>query len=219
MPFVACLKGLPDLLLLAEDGIVPGVNVAFGADGHTGRFAHVRFDSDSEREVDLGIDELTEAQRSAYDSYWRAMRDQEDLRRRKEQLDVWANRHPFRQGDDRIGGAFVSKRFYEWPDAVARLERWLKEAIDEDVIGEIGSWGGKEWMQTIVPGIDGRPMSIGIHADTRARGVADFLWFVERCGGPVRVRAKGMMDGPPRLTSEDGKRQFPGNSEYSYFYL
>ncbi len=218
MPCIARLKGRPDIFLLAEEELLDSeTNTAFNGAGTAGQFRSKQFDPGSVREIDREAQEVTAAQWQAYDRHWAAV-ESDEIRQR---LEAHAKQHPFRQGAERFGGVFLPKGPYEWTKLVSRLEAWLKNAKDEDVIGDIGTYAGKDWVTTTVPTVPELitgPMAVGIHADTRALGVASFLAFVERCGGPAHVCARRTA-GPPILTSEDGNEEFPRSPGPAYFYM
>lgn len=214
MPYVARLKNNPELLLLAEPGLLDGPNVVFRADGRTAGFGHHLFNAESEREIDLDSQELTDAQRQAYNRHSLALERAEQQRKTAETLRTYAARHPFRPREECFGGEYLPEGQYAWEDTVGRLEDWLRHAPDEDVIGHIGNYGRRVWLKTALPRPGAGVMKVGVNTDTRAEGVASFLIFVDRCGGPAQVRAQ-RTDGPPILLSADGALNFSA----SHFYL
>jgi len=213
--YIVRLKNGTDLLLLAELGLDKGDNVTFDKEGRQATFPLARFVAESEREIDFASAELTDAQRAAYAEYWTrrelvAIRESE-----ANQLLSYANRHPFRQGVERQGGRFLKKGSYGMAQLTATLHAWLERAIDEDVIGEIGHFGLSSWLRSSVPEVDtGVPIPFGVHADSRALGVAVFLAFVSRCGGASHVRAR-RNGGETIFVSDDGGQEF---STVRYFY-
>jgi hypothetical protein len=188
--YVAQLKNKPELLLLAELGLLEGTtNLTFAADGTRASYPYPRFDVDSEREIPFDSSELSAPQRSAYEGYWKAKEQASTEEEEVNRLVTQAKRHPFRYDADRFGGRFLLDGDYRLDEVVTRLAEWLRRATDEDVIGDIGTYGGRTWLCSRVPDVHtGRPVPFDIHADSRAAGVADFLIFVRRCGGPDQLR-------------------------------
>jgi len=210
--FVATLMNSSSLLLLFEMGLDDRTNVAFDMEGRTLTLGGARFDPDSEREIELGSQEITDAQRRAYSRFAQA-----DLKNKAiEDLERFAALHPFRQDVERFGGEFLPQGFYKWCDAIERLEAWLKQATNEDVIGNIGTFAGRAWIETFVPGIDGGLIGVRFNTDTRAKGLKELLKFVKRCGGPEAVHGE-RVDGKVRLFSAEGASSFEG-AEYLYMY-
>jgi len=213
MPFVVTLNGSTNVLLLAEEGLLEeDPNIAFDESGRVTRHDLVRFDRDSEREVESWSPDASDAQWQAYVEYWERM--DRDLDDPEDKLRRRAARHPVRHGVERFGGVFLPHGQYAWADAVARLDAWLREAVREDVIGSIGTYAGQTWISTSVPALDGGTISIDIHSDTKAAGVAEFLIFVLKNGGPEGVRGT-ILNGQRTLVSADGTRVF----DASYFYI
>jgi hypothetical protein len=212
--YVVRLRGGTDLLLLAEIGLDEGDNVTFDMDGRQATFPRARF-AEPAREIDFDSAELADAQRAAYAAYWARRELAANQQNETNQLLTYAKRHPFRQGVERRGGGFLRKDTYALGQLTEMLHAWLERAVDEDVVGEIGGFGRAVWLRSFVPEVDTEvPIPFGVHADTRAWGVARFLAFVSRCGGADHVRAR-RNDGETVLVSGDGEQTF---STVPYFY-
>lgn len=213
---LAQLTGHSENLLLAEQGLVEGgSNVAFDAGGRQLAYEYRRFDSGSEREIAFDSHEITAEQRAAYDSYWEAQTRVETEHAEVDRLRNWAHRHPARAGDHRAGGRFLPAGDFSLEELVVKLREWLRVAIDEDVVGYIGAFGGRTWLSSTVPDeVSGRAIAFDVHADSRAVGVADFLCFVRQCGGVSHVRARREGDRLILTAAKDGTQFTSGE----YFY-
>ncbi|WP_044890356.1 hypothetical protein [Myxococcus hansupus] len=216
LAFVVKFKDGIDLLLLAELGLDKGSNVTFDKDGKQATFSLAKFDAKSERELDLDSSELSDEQRAAYVAYW-AQRDLSSVQSKEvKQLLAHAERHPFRHGIERQGGGSLQKGTYSLGSLTRMLHTWLERDISEDVVGEIGSYGGAVWLRSSVPDKDtGEPIPFEVHADSRAIGVALFLAFVSHCNGTNHIRAR-RSSGQIMLMSTDGEREF-NSGRYFYF--
>lgn len=189
--FVAQRRGHEDLLLLAEMGLHDEVNVAFDRDGREVRLGRVAFAEESERELPFDSDLLTPEQRLAYLFHWARREQTAAVSREIEQVWADARRHPVRHGLERRGGQHLARcRSSSVRELDTSLRAWLRVAVDEDVVGDIGTYAGQTWLEAPVPDArTGAPIPLQIHADSKAGGVARFLCFVIRCGGPENVRA------------------------------
>jgi hypothetical protein len=214
--YIVRVKGGSDLLLLAELGLDEVGNVTFDQDGKQAEFPLAKFDLESEREIDLDSSELSDAQRAAYVAYWARRELSAGLQNAVSQLLAQAKRHPFRHGVERLGGGFLQKGTFALELLTELLLAWLERATSEDVVGEIGRYAGAVWLSSAVPSVDtGKPSPFEVHADSRALGVALFLAFVNRCGGPSHIRAR-RSGAQTILVSRDGEREFH-SGRYFYF--
>lgn len=190
--FVVKVKGKPGVMLLAELGLEDASNIVFDKDGRKKVYPYERFDIASEEEISLDSDALTPAQRESYAVYWSTGPGVDDDDGELERLMTIAKRHPFRQGAERRGGNMFRKpSSCEFDLLTEYLLTWLEIAVDEDVIGNIGSYAGREWLYSSVPSARAwnEEIMFRVHADSRAVGVARFLAFVHSCGGARNVRA------------------------------
>jgi hypothetical protein len=211
-------QGKEAALLLAEMGLHEGVNVAFDRAGRTVKFGMVAFDINTERELPFDSEQLTDAQRQAYLSYWAQVDQDAALKAESEYLFWLATRHPVRNGYERHGGKHLPKaKFFSVVELCGRLRNWLEEAVDEDVVGDIGTYAGRTWLEASVPNLQGDapPVPLRIHADTKAWGIANFLCFVARCGGPENLRAS-RVEGRIVLSGRNGQPQFE-SGRWFYF--
>jgi hypothetical protein len=213
--FAARRKGDDALLLLAEMGLHDGANVAFDGDGRTVRLGGAGFVEEPDRELPFDSPLLSEEQRLAYVAHWARHEQTAAARGEVDKLLMFARRHPFRYNRERHGGVHLDAGPSSIVELVRRLRTWLEVAEDEDVVGDIGKYAGRTWVQAVVPDTTGSPIPLEIHADSRAVGIARFLAFVIRCGGPQNVTAS-RGGGRTVLKSRDGQVELD-SGQYFYF--
>ena len=84
------------------------------------------------------------------------------------------------------------------------------------MVGDIGTYGGRTWVEAAVPDLQtGDPIPLQIHADSKAFGIANFLCFLARCGGPENVRATRVA-GRIVLSGRNGQPEFE-SGRWFYF--
>ncbi len=215
--FVARRKGHEGLLLLVEMGLHDGANVAFDKAGKTVRFGLVAFVEESELELPFESNRLSDEQRRAFVSHWTRYEQTAAVGHEIELLLAVAQEHPVRHNLERHGGVHLpAGPASSLVELVRRLRNWLKVAKNEDVVGDIGTYGGRTWVVAEVPDMHTGPrIPLEIHADSKAAGIARFLAFVIRCGGPENMRAtRG--GGRTVLMSRDGQAELE-SGQWFYF--
>lgn len=215
--FVAQRKVDKALLLLVEMGLHDGVNVAFDGAGQAVRLGRVAFVDESDQELAFESDLLSDAQRVAYVSYWTGMDQTAAVEREIRELQELARLHPIRNNLDRHGGVYLpAGQFSSIAELANHLRDWLAAARDEDVVGDIGTYAGRTWVWAAVPDLNTRAtIPLEIHADSKAFGIARFLSFVIRCGGPEHVRAT-RDGGRTVLVARDGQTELE-SGHWFYF--